>query len=431
MGAIEELLQWVEKKPIIIKAFDEEDSIRFIYAKSGRLDYITFTRPHNEVNVLKLPTICLFELTFFDEIHCFIGVIEKKAAVSTLDSRLAAIQLQEINTNSLDEIFKSLTNTGHKNRFKLHIQNKEKIELLTPRLSSHIINILACDPSNQSALENVAHHLPGLNPKTDVEISLENALKIALGVFGFGMRDTPKELYLKPNSSSILSKLNYVSLLEDNVINRDAAQIDGFLLKDVDVTGRAVFLKNDERLEVYTANKNPLEIAFGVDLIYYNQILGSIVMVQYKMLEKIAGNEKSKWNFRLDHQTRDEISRMKIPKTKSPIDDYRLNKSPFYFKFVERTGEKSSIKSYVLSLDHLNKILLSPLAKGPRGGIRIDYPALEGSYLRETDFIGLIRSGYIGTHRIESEALIQIISEISKGNKELVLAWQTRIIQDE
>ena len=45
-------------------------------------------------------------------------------------------------------------------------------------------------------------------------------------------------------------------------------------------------------------------------------------------------------------------------------------------------------------------------------------------YLREDSMIGLIRSGYIGTHRAETEALEVLIKEASEGNKAIVLAWQ-------
>lgn len=41
--------------------------------------------------------------------------------------------------------------------------------------------------------------------------------------------------------------------------------------------------------------------------------------------------------------------------------------------------------------------------------------------------LGLIRSGYIGTHKAETAALATIIQEVTKGNKAVVLAWQQKI----
>jgi hypothetical protein len=52
---------------------------------------------------------------------------------------------------------------------------------------------------------------------------------------------------------------------------------------------------------------------------------------------------------------------------------------------------------------------------------------LDGIYLRETDILGLIRSGYVGTHAAETTAFATIIDAVAKGNKAVVLAWQRKI----
>jgi hypothetical protein len=41
--------------------------------------------------------------------------------------------------------------------------------------------------------------------------------------------------------------------------------------------------------------------------------------------------------------------------------------------------------------------------------------------------LGLVRSGYVGTHRAETDVLATIIAEVAKGNKAVVLAWQQKI----
>jgi hypothetical protein len=151
-------------------------------------------------------------------------------------------------------------------------------------------------------------------------------------------------------------------------------------------------------------------------------------MIQYKMLEEWESqNESRDWRFRPDDQLWDEISRMQLPAFQGDTTDYRLSRNPFFFKFVKRKVVNDSHQSFIVSLDHLNQILAAPESKGPREGIRLSYDALDGTYLREVDIINLIRSGYIGTHRLETEALAMIISEVAKGNKALVLAWQRKI----
>jgi hypothetical protein len=76
----------------------------------------------------------------------------------------------------------------------------------------------------------------------------------------------------------------------------------------------------------------------------------------------------------------------------------------------------------VLSLAHVQHLLDGPVHKGPRRGVRFSYEALAGQYLRATDFVGLVRSGYIGTHRIESAVIEQLLEEVSRGKRGLVLA---------
>lgn len=245
--------------------------------------------------------------------------------------------------------------------------------------------------------------------------------------FGIRANAIPNEVILKRGTALGLGMIG-AHLYEDNVVHADASQLPGFNAIAPDVTGRAVFEKRDERLVIYTANKLPIEQMLGVDLIYINETKGNIIMVQYKMLEEWKQDDKSHdWMFRPDKQFWDEISRMQLPAFQGALTDYRLSRNPFFFKFVKRKIVDDSHQSFLVSLDHLNQILASPEVRGPKDGIRLSYDALDGTYLREADMISLIRSGYVGTHRVETEALAMIISEVANGNRALVLAWQRKM----
>ena len=237
----------------------------------------------------------------------------------------------------------------------------------------------------------------------------------------------PNEVVLKRGASSGLGLIGSC-LYEDNVVHADASRLPGFDAISSDVTGRAVFQKHDERLVVYTANKLPLEKVLGVDLIYINETRGNIVMLQYKMLEESKQDTDSRdWLFRPDQQLRTEMARMRLPVFHGDLSDYRLSCNPFFFKFVKRKVVDDSHQSFIVSLDHLKNILAASKAKGPKGGIRLSYESLDGTYLRESDMLGLIRSGYIGTHKAETAALATIIQEVARGDKAIVLAWQQKI----
>jgi hypothetical protein len=295
-------------------------------------------------------------------------------------------------------------------------------------LSGAVIDALVKDQQNSESIRRAALSLPKLRKKSAPEWAQSDAVRTALAAFGVSKTAMPRMVEIEDGSDSTLNGLD-VRVLEDNVINKDASEIPGFTLLKKYVTGRAVFEKNDERLDVYTANKGPLEEMLGVDLIYVNEVVGNTVMVQYKMLEPQGVQTTTDWIFRPDSQFELEVSRMKLPLLKGRIDDYRLHRDPFFFKFVKRKGDGETHQSFIVSLDHLKQHLSSVTAKGSRGGIRVSYQALDGAYLRGEDLIGLIRSGYIGTHRIESAALRPLIEAVAKGNRALVIAWQRRIKQ--
>ncbi|OGQ95522.1 MAG: hypothetical protein A2521_07630 [Deltaproteobacteria bacterium RIFOXYD12_FULL_57_12] len=117
---------------------------------------------------------------------------------------------------------------------------------------------------------------------------------------------------------------------------------------------------------------------------------------------------------------------MRLPAIEDSLTDYRLTRNPFFFKFVKRKIVDDSHQSFLISLDHLKQILAVAGTKGLKG-VSLSYEALEGTYLRESDMLGLIRSGYVGTHQAETTALATIIDAAAKGNKAVVLAWQQKI----
>jgi hypothetical protein len=297
---------------------------------------------------------------------------------------------------------------------------------LSPRLSAHLVEVLARDSRNRAAFDTALALLPQLRRASSVQWAQEDAIQSAMAAFGLRASDAPDQIALKRGASSGLGLIG-AYLYEDNVVHADASRLPGFDAIAPDVTGRAVFEKAGERLIIYTANKLPLEKMLGVDLVYVNETRGNVVMVQYKMLEEDKrGSQGRDWLFRPDKQLRKEISRMRLPELSGALDDYRLNRNPFFFKFVKRRVVDDSHQSFLVSLDHLNQILAVPKKRGPRGGVRVSYEALDGTYLRDHDVLGLIRSGYVGTHRAETEALAAIIAAVAQGDRAVVFAWQQR-----
>jgi hypothetical protein len=425
MSAAIKIAKWVQKKPMILIRFDEAFSDSLHNSRQG-FEHLTIVKPHSAVQDFKLPTLCLMEIQEQGTTRCYLATATRKIAVSTFDSRLTIKKLRPIKPSSLQQVGDKLTDARMKRMFGERVPAEGHFANLSPKLSGHLIETLAENSENQAALDTALSQLPKLRQAPNANWAQEDAIQTAMDVFGIRGNAVPDEVTLKRGASSGLSLIG-AYLYEDNVVHADASQLPGFDAIASDVTGRAVFQKADERLVIYTANKLPLEKMLGVDLIYINETRGNVVMVQYKMLEEGKKQAKGDWHFRPDKQLRDEIMRMKIPAVQVAISDYRLSRNPFFFKFVKRKIVDDSHQSFLVSLDHLNHILASPTAKGPKGGVRMSYDALGGTYLREADMIGLIRSGYVGTHGAETTALAAIIDAVAKGNKAVVLAWQRKI----
>ncbi len=444
MSLLAKLPHWFESKPLVLLRFNDGFWSDVSATKHG-LGRFTVVRNHEAFSELKLPSLCLAEMPVEKTHKFFVGVVKSKAAVGTFASRVTVLKLQALNLSTFEQLTSALDGQIFQTLLKDRLTSKRFATVLSPKVSVAIIDALSKDPANRKAIETAAAHVPKLRRISSAEWEQFDAIKTAMAAFGLSKSDSPVKVEVPIDSDSTLNYLDsnenhldhvdsaegleYAHVLEDNVIAKDASVIPGFELIEKHMTGKAVFSNRNERLEVYTANKGPLEIMLGVDLIYINESVGNTVMVQYKMLERHADpvTGSGDWGFRPDEQFELEVARMKLPTLNGTIEDYRLHRSPFYFKFVKRKGDGESHASFVVSLNHLQHVLDSPKSKGPKGGVRVSFDSLDGIYLRETDLLGLIRSGYIGTHRIETEALKPIIQAVAEGKRALVLAWQKAI----
>jgi hypothetical protein len=258
----------------------------------------------------------------------------------------------------------------------------------------------------------------------------EDAVQTALRTFGLSADDQAVSVELVAGQNTALARVNIV---EDAVVEHDARHVPGYDLIDSDVTGHAVFERGFERLDVFTANRRPLENVFGVDLVYLNTTRQNVVMVQYKMLEPVKrkGSE-SDWVYRPDANLDSETKRMrKFAKAHPPGSfEYRLNPQVFYLKFVKRDGALRNA-GIIMPVDHFEQVCADPAYKGPRGGLRLSFETLGGRYLRQGPFLDLIRSGYIGAHAETTAHLRTLVQAIVRGDRALVAAIQSGIEDDD
>ena len=413
------LEQLVRKHPLAVLRLDSEQ--QGLLSSRMRSETISFSiaLPRATLRELRVPTACLL----ITEDHqgkkkTYFSSALGKSSVTTFESRLMIENARPIAPDGEESIMALVTDRRFASDLRGRMRSRKRLVRLSPMLSVHLLNKLAEVRGNKNEMRRAASGLESPRTYSDNKALQEDAVNSALRVFGLTPRDAATSV--ETEGPTILGR---VPIREDAVIEHDARHIPEFSLTASDLTGRAVFEKGRERLEVITANRRPLEEVFGVDLIYLNAIKRNIVMVQYKMLEPLREDNGTDWIYRPDDQFGKQIGRLKsfsFPEPPEPH-EYRLNPQAFYLKFVRR--DASLGKSPVtIPIDHLEALRNDPACKGPRGAFRISFDALDGRYLRQTTFFDLIRSGYIGAYARTTESLEILIEETLKGNRAVVAA---------
>lgn len=417
------LKQLVEKKPIVFLKFDNGEWERLNESRRGVSEF-TIARSHALLEDVKVPTPCLIQGKSDDgEDLCF-GLISSRGAVTTLESRIKVRRVVKIQPRSKAELLSLVIEKPHARNLKERLRGRRSVIALSPKLSSHLIERLASIDANRGAMRAVAESLSVPKAFRGIAALQEDAARVALMAFGLTPDNQARSLELVAGRETALAR---VGIMEDSVIEYDARHIPGYELVQSDLTGRAVFESNNgnERLEVFTANRLPLEHCFGVDLIYLNASRQNIVMLQYKMLELSKDEADADWIYRPDAKLDDQIRQMQKFAADHPPGplEYRLNPAVFYLKFVKRDAEIRN-GGIIIPVDHFEKLRKDPACRGPKKGLRVSYRSLSGRYLRQSAFVDLMRSGYIGAHAETTGHIKALIEAVLNGNRAVVAAIQ-------
>ena len=157
--------------------------------------------------------------------------------------------------------------------------------VLSPKLSAALIDALVAIPPNQGPIRAVAESLTAPKRYANFAAVQEDAVQTALKAFGLAASDRASRVDLVESQSTALAR---VPLMEEAVIEHDARAVHGYTLSASHITGRALFEKGTEKLEVFTANRRDLEHVFGVDLTYLNLAKKNIVMVHTSCWNRMA-----------------------------------------------------------------------------------------------------------------------------------------------
>lgn len=387
--------------------------------------------PHNVARRGKSKTLVLVVIGS-EPSELRLGLIRSVQTTATLDSRVVFDLVRPIDPGSLVGLVAGVTSTTLRSGAERLISGTAGFQSVSEKLSKQLIALITEAPANAPVLQRILAEVGRPKRYENARGLQEDAVGLALKAFG--ALDGATSVALPGADTAIAT----VRLQEDAVIEHDARWIPGWSLTNSELTGKAVFTRRDEKLEVFTANKRPLEELFGVDLIYFNKARGALVMVQYKMMEPEAPkkrriktetfefdqSEEQEWIVPINAQFQDELKRMaRFDKDLAPCGPYRLNPGAFFFKLVRRNAATNSA-GIMLSFEHLNKLIAEGGASGPRGGLRISYKTLDGHYLRSDPFVELVRSGYIGTRGATTDHMQGLINAALTGGRAVVAAIQ-------
>lgn len=424
MSWIDSLKSYSERHPVVVLQFANNEWTDLLDSRRG-INEFTFAKSHTLFNDVKVPAPCIVIGQIEEEESLYFGLLSSKSAVTTLETRAKVSRGFEITPSTKQDLIALITEKRFSSPFSNRLNSQKPVIPLSPKLSALLIDKLSAIQNNKGGMRSIAESL-SVPKRFNGNASLqEDAVQTALATFGLASTDLASELELMQGKDTALGR---VKVMEDSVVEHDARSVPGYALIDSGVTGRALFKKGNEQLEVFTANRRDLEHCLGVDLIYVNLTKQNIVMLQYKMLEPNGKvEEQTDWIYRPDSQLDEEIARMeKFAVSSNPEEkEYRLNSEIFYLKFVKRDASLAS-GGIIIPLDHFNKLRKRPEFKGPKNGLRITYNTLNGSYLRQSPFIEMIRCGYIGAHADITEQLKVLIDEILGGNKAVITAIQQR-----
>ena len=425
MGWLDTLKEYAAQHPIVVLRFTSDEWESLTNSRRGVGEF-TIALPHALVSGVKTPAPCLLLGKEGDVEQVLLGLVSSKSPITTLDSRIKVARSVVIEPSSVAGLVALVTDAPHARNFSSRLQGEQAISLLSPKLSSHLVEKLATIQGNKGGMRAVAESLSSQKRfKGNSEMQVD-AVQTALAAFGLAATDQALTVELVEGKATALGR---VAIMEDSVVEHDARSVPGYSLIHSDVTGRAVFKKGEDQLEVFTANRRELEHCFGVDLIYVNLTKQNVVMLQYKMLEPSKKtDDQTDWVYRPDGQLDAEIARMNaFAAAHAPgPKEYRLNPQVFYMKFVKRDS-KLGDGGIITPLDHFEQVRADPSFMGPKKGLRLSYKSLKGRYLRQTPFLDLIRCGYIGAYAKTAAELRVLIEAILDGNKAVVAAVQQKI----
>ena len=126
----------------------------------------------------------------------------------------------------------------------------------------------------------------------------------------------------------------------------------------------------------------------------------------------------------------------KLQRINEPItalNDYRLNPGVFFFKLCPaETLDPTSIdmiSGMYIPLDYWNVLMASPSVAGPKGGKILTFENVE-RHFSNSQFIDLVRYGWIGSRVAEKDMITRIVQDALQGKRSVLLGARYPYVDD-
>lgn len=368
----------------------------------------------------------------------YVGVSQSGTLVATDEIRIKICKLIDADNTEIKNLisematrFKTRVPTGFGGHIRVPPKLTEAIFVALEKWSANFRSGISELRAQLAEFDRIE-----IDPIDETSAFERDAVALALETFGGASlrKEVLRSAQADPlGKSTFFSRLPRYEVREDTQINHDAIAFPGFRLAKQHVVGAIeVVSQMGQRLTIMNCNRQKLEETLGVDLIYFNHKFKSFVLVQYKRLVANSG-DKPVYRPDSDKNYAVEIAKMNSATLElerrfsksSALRDYRLGSDIFYFKFCEAL-QKSSLDTGMMSGMYLplglwNQFVVSEEAKGPRGGVRIDWDSHPRSF-NNGSFCNLLRQGWIGSSAKQTEYLENIIEGVLSGQHMLILA---------
>lgn len=266
-------------------------------------------------------------------------------------------------------------------------------------------------PSNPSPLETIVREQ-------------RDAVGLGLELAGVDSRFLPPA-ELIPAGVPFLRGLEAATVHEAASIRHDATQFPDWIEVESEHLDIWHYRDPDDperRVTVLYADKGPLEQVTGTDLIYYREEVAAFVLVQYKRMRREEPSGMR--SYRPDGQLKLELARMRglgiVDAPPTAVWESRLSADPFYIKLVnpdlQAGAHRRLVPGMYFSLELFELLQSFPGVQGPKGGVAIGWHNAP-RYLTNTQFIELVRGGWLGTRGQASALLNRLIGEVLRTGR--------------